>query len=509
MAQFIYINELSYSYPSSPEPLFDTVSIQLQQGWTGVVGANGSGKTTLLKLICGEFEPDNGHITKSGPAYYCPQRTDHEPDQFHKIFNTSDSVVFSVKKTLKLEDSWEMRWNSLSHGERKRCQIATALVLNPAILAVDEPSNHLDRNSKEILFNALRAYKGIGLLVSHDRQLLDELCTHTLFIFPPHIDLRRCNYSAASIEIERENQEQIQAFQSAKKEIRKLRRKVSQQRENARGADKKRSKRNISNRDHDAKEKKDIARMTGKDALEGRLHARLKTQLERSERRKEEIEFRKTQALGIFFDADAGRRGFPITIPSHTIALGPGVVLRSPDLMIQYSDRIGMVGGNGSGKSSFLRHFISEVQIEHDRIIYIPQEISADESRRILEKINHLKRDKMALIMAIISRLGSDPEHVLETKLPSPGEVRKLMLAEGLLRNPGLIVMDEPTNHMDLPSLKCIEEALNQCTCALLLVSHDYTFLKNTVSHFWKFLSGSDGKFRIREDTSLDTSHIS
>ena len=509
MAQFMYINDLSYSYPANPEPLFDSVTFQLQQGWTGVVGANGSGKTTLLQLICGELQPDKGHITKSGPAYYCPQRTDHEPRQFHELFNTSSSLVFSVKNRLKLENSWETRWDSLSHGERKRCQIATALVLNPAILAVDEPSNHLDQNSRKILFNALRAYRGIGLLVSHDRQLLDGLCSHSLFIFPPHIDLRRCNYSAASIEIERENQEQIQAFQSAKKEIRKLKRKVSQQREKARGADKKRSKRNISSRDHDAKEKKDMARMTGKDALEGRLHARMKTQLERSERRKEEIEFRKTSELGISFDVDAGRKGFPITIPSHTHALGPDVTLRSPDLMIQYGDRIGITGSNGSGKSSFLRHFISGVQIDRDRIIYIPQEISADESQMILESINQLKSDERALIMAIISRLGSDPEHVLETELPSPGEVRKLMLAEGLLRNPGLIVMDEPTNHMDLPSLKCIEDALNQCACALLLVSHDFTFLTNTVTHFWKFQRINEDRFTITENTVIETSYIS
>ena len=99
--------------------------------------------------------------------------------------------------------------------------------------------------------------------------------------------------------------------------------------------------------------------------------------------------------------------------------------------------------------------------------------------------------------MTIISRLGSEPNHILETTIPSPGEVRKLMLADGIMLNPGIIVMDEPTNHMDLESIECIEQALNECSCAQILVSHDIVFLKNTVNYFWSFEKIKNKEYKI------------
>ena len=112
-----------------------------------------------------------------------------------------------------------------------------------------------------------------------------------------------------------------------------------------------------------------------------------------------------------------------------------------------------------------------------DKVIYIQQEIPIEKSKSIINRIHKYQDNKKGQIMTIISRLGSDPNHVLETIIPTPGEVRKLMLAEGIMMNPGLIIMDEPTNHMDLPSIECIENALKECSCAQLLVSHDFTFL--------------------------------
>jgi ATPase subunit of ABC transporter with duplicated ATPase domains len=106
-------------------------------------------------------------------------------------------------------------------------------------------------------------------------------------------------------------------------------------------------------------------------------------------------------------------------------------------------------------------------------------------------------------MMIIISRLGSDPHRILETEIPSPGEVRKLMLAEGILKNPGIIIMDEPTNHMDLPSIECVEQALIETDCTQLLVSHDRIFLKNTVSGYWLFTENDKNKIRIDSQYEL------
>lgn len=99
--------------------------------------------------------------------------------------------------------------------------------------------------------------------------------------------------------------------------------------------------------------------------------------------------------------------------------------------------------------------------------------------------------------MSIVSRLGSRPESVLQTDMPSPGEARKVMLALGLVREPWLVVTDEPTNHMDLPSIECLESALCDCTCAMLLVSHDRRFLEKVVDVEWRIVEEGDGVFSL------------
>ena len=195
MQNFLYIDKLSFTYENCVSPLFDSLSFQLQQGWTGIVGANGSGKTTLLKLLTGILQPAYGSINFSGDTYYCEQRTDFIPSDFNNLFKTNDKNAFRLINTLQIQEDWLNRWDLLSHGERKRCQIATALYCDPTVLAIDEPSNHLDTSSKEILFNALKSYKGIGILVSHDRRLLDNLCQHTVFLDPSSIEVFKCNYS--------------------------------------------------------------------------------------------------------------------------------------------------------------------------------------------------------------------------------------------------------------------------------------------------------------------------
>jgi ATPase subunit of ABC transporter with duplicated ATPase domains len=499
MLDFIEIHNLSFSYENSQEELFDTLPFQLHRGWTGVVGANGSGKTTLLQLMCGNLKSDSGTYNIPSSAYYCEQRTDYMPSGFEEFLNTTEKAIFRIKTTLQIQDDWKDRWDTLSHGERKRCQIAISLFKNPSLLAIDEPSNHLDHKSKNYLFTALRSYNGIGLLVSHDRELLDNLCRHTLFIFPPHIDVRKCNYSVALAEIERENEHKILRYQIKKQEIKKLKRKFIQHRENAKQAHKLKSKRQLNPKDHDEKSKKDLARLTGKDGVEGKIQRRLKTRLKKSENHLKSIEFKKSTPLGILFNEKKVIKTFPLIIQAKEIGLGKNKRLRSPEICIQYGDKIGIIGDNGCGKSTFLNDLTATINLEQDQIIYIPQEIPIEQSKRIVERIQAYNSEKKGKIMTVISRLGSAPEHVLETTIPTPGEVRKLMLAEGIMLNPSIIIMDEPTNHMDLPSMQCIEKALIECPCAQLLVSHDHIFLNKIVTIWWSFTEMGKDKYSIIE----------
>jgi macrolide transport system ATP-binding/permease protein len=125
------------------------------------------------------------------------------------------------------------------------------------------------------------------------------------------------------------------------------------------------------------------------------------------------------------------------------------------------------------------------LNVPKKHVTYIPQEIDLGRSQRILAQARALADDKLGHLMTIVSRLGSRPHRLLESAEPSPGETRKLLLAIGMTYAPHIIVMDEPTNHMDLPSIECLEQALSDCPCSLVLVSHDKYFLRNLTQKQW------------------------
>lgn len=485
MHSFLYINNLTFSYPNAAEPLFEDVSLQFESGWTGLVGANGGGKSTLLKLIHGELTPDRGDIISPGVVHVAEQRMQDQPQGFRDFLFNFEKQTIKIRNQLHIQEEWLDRWETLSFGERKRCQVGVALAAQPAILLLDEPSNHLDHFSKTVLLESLQQFKGIGLLVSHDRELLDTLCTHTVFLEPPHVESFACPFSQAFEERQREQQRLIHQRETIKREVKKLKRRAQQQRQKATTADKQRSKRGLDRKDHDAKAKLDAARLTGKDAVAGRLYQRAQQQLQRAEDRQNSINIKKQYTLGIQYDSQSSHK-FPLTIPAGDLKMG-NATLRIHELSLMAGEKIGLIGDNGAGKSTFISHLVKILPLSSDEIIYIPQEISHDSAETILQRIQNKTDADKGDIMTIIRRLGSEPERVLQTTMPSPGEVRKLMLAEGLQKNPALIIMDEPTNHMDLPSIQCVEEALIECGCALLLVSHDFIFLQHIVSYFGNF----------------------
>ena len=158
------------------------------------------------------------------------------------------------------------------------------------------------------------------------------------------------------------------------------------------------------------------------------------------------------------------------------------------------TDRVALVGPNGAGKSTLLAHLLRGLTLPEDKLVYIPQEIDRDESRAVIERVRASGREELGRILTVVSHLGSDPRRLLDTALPSPGEVRKLLLAEGVARVPHLIVLDEPTNHLDLPSIESLEAALLECPCGLLLVSHDERFLERTTNVRWE-IEGADGDY--------------
>ena len=494
---FVKFHHVSFAYDTATQALFKDLTLHLSSGWTGVVGSNGTGKTTLLKLATGQLEPSQGSVERPWQAVYCAQRTDVPPEQFDKFLGSLDKTANIIKGQLEIGEDWARRWETLSHGERKRAQIGVALWLEPNLLAIDEPTNHVDANARKLLKITLFLFKGVGLLVSHDRDWLDSLCTQCLFIDPPQVIIRKGGYTKGR-QILAEEQTAVQKQRAIKKKVfKKLKREAGKRRDLANQADKKMSKKGIPKKDHAAKGKIDAARVTGKDGVGGKLLRQLDGRLSHAEKELERVKVKKDYAMGIWLSGALSNRNTLLDLPEGSIVMGNHKYLNFPKLLIKPDNRIGITGQNGAGKSTLLQYIISHLNVPSANITYVPQEIDLSRSREILNQAQELPSDQKGHLMTIVSRLGSRPQRLLESISPSPGETRKLLLAVGMTKDPHIVIMDEPTNHMDLPSIECLEGALSNCPCCLVLISHDETFLGKLTRQRWRISKKEKGAFSL------------
>lgn len=486
--EYLKFQDVTFTYESAAEPLFRGTSMHLPSGWTGIVGANGSGKSTFLKLAVGLIKPDAGVVIAPPRSVYCPQRTDYPPEQFAELLDSDSKKAALIRERLGVETEWLERWPTLSHGERKRVQIAVALWLEPDVLAIDEPTNHVDAEARNVLIMALQKFQGVGLLVSHDRYLLDTLCSRCIFIETPYIAVRPGGYSKG-IDIATAEREAIRReFSEKKRAYMKLKREAGRRCELSNQKQSKLSKKGISRHDHDAKAKIDAARLSGKDALGGKLLRQLEGRLHHLKAELDDFQITKQPRLGIWLPGSISHRKSLLNLPPHKIPLGEHKELACPMLVLFPTDRIALTGANGSGKSTLVRMLLQHFNVPPEHITYVPQEIDLQQCRDILAEVQQLPHEQLGHLMTIVSRLGSRPDRLLESTEPSPGETRKLLLALGMTRKPHIIIMDEPTNHMDLRSIECLEDALADCPCSLLLVSHDQNFLGKLTKAEWRIL---------------------
>ncbi len=484
--QFIEFQSVSFVYESQSEPTISQLTLQFSTGWTGFVGANGVGKSTLLQLATGLLKPTSGVIHFPPNAIYCQQRTDFMPDPFRQFIEDSDREAFVLKGKLGIEDDWDIRWQSLSHGERKRAQLGTALWLQPDLLAVDEPTNHLDKDAHDTLLAALGSFRGIGMIVSHDKDVMDNLCNQCLFIDPPDFNIYPGNFSQGWEQVKRESKNLEKQEQLARKEQKRLEREVAKRRTESAKADRERSKRGIDKKDHDAKAKKNLARVTGKDAVAGKLLNQLTGRSKQAKEKLDVLSVKKTYETGIWQPGERSSRDTLFSMPPGQITLGEGKVLNYPKLEMKPADRIALVGMNGTGKSTLIQKIISSLTLSKERITYLPQEIDKSKSVQLLAEVKKLSSDHLGFVMTFVNRLGTRPPRLLESITPSPGEIRKIMLALGAANDPHLMILDEPTNHLDLVSVECLKDSLLAYPAGLLLVSHDVSFLKELTEIRWQ-----------------------
>jgi macrolide transport system ATP-binding/permease protein len=482
----LLLSQITFSYDALLKPLFTGVTVDFPQGWTGIVGPNGAGKTTLLRLACGELLPQTGSVRAPGPVLYCAQRTDEPPAGFGEFLGAEESEACALRGRLRIDPAWLTRWETLSHGERKRAQIAVALWKAPAGLALDEPANHIDADARALLAAALKGFHGVGLLVSHDRELLDLLCGQCLFVAPPGAVLRKGNYTRASAQAARETATAQERREQARRKLNRLKTAAVTRRQAAEQSSKRLSKRGLRPGDHDARRKIDQARVSGKDTHAGQLFRQLNGRIRQAEAELQAARVPKETRLGIWVEGERSRRDVLFRLPAGEIPLGTDRRLEVPELWMRPDDRVAVKGPNGSGKSTLIRAILERLDLPAERVTYVPQEIDLSASASIMRSLGTLSEEKRGHVLAVVSRLGSRPERVVQTEEPSPGEVRKILLGLGIACRPHLIIMDEPTNHLDLPAIECLEDALAGCPCGLLLVSHDFRFLGRLTRAEWR-----------------------
>ena len=492
---FVALRNVSFAYDSASTPLFKAASAHFPQGFTGIIGSNGSGKTTLLRLLTGELQPSQGSVEGVAEAICCGQRTDQPPVTLDNFLKDWDSEACELRSRLKITEDFGLRWNTLSHGERKRAQIAHALWQNPSVLALDEPTNHIDGEARELLLDRLKQYRGVGLLVSHDRDFLDELCTQCLWLDPPHVQVFHGGYSTALEERKTQRNKAVSEREQLLLVDKKFKRARDKQRAKASKEHAVRSKRGLARNDSDARDKIDRARVS--DGKAGKALRQLSGRSAQNQTKLDAVHISKEHETGIWLPSAKSPRKWLLQLEAGSMALGARL-LHWPNLSVAAADRIAFVGNNGAGKSSLVCHAMASLNVPPDKVVYLPQEISTVAARDMLREVRQMPRAELGHVMNIVSRLGSRPGRLVESEQPSPGEVRKLMLARGMSQAPYVIVMDEPTNHLDLPSIEALESALKECPCALILVSHDMRFVDSVGAQRWEVEVDESGDSHVQ-----------
>lgn len=486
-----------YSYPGTSAWALEDVSAAFPQGWTGVVGANGAGKSTVARVACGLLAPQRGSVAPTGlAASYCEQQVLEAPEGAEDFACDYGRDASALRRRLGIGDDWAWRFDTLSAGERKRLQIACALAARPDLLVVDEPTNFLDASSRGQVMEALAGYRGVGLLVSHDRELLDALAERCLFMDGGRAVMRPGGYSAGRAQEELERQSAQARRAQAKRELARLERERQARAEAASRASSSRSLRGADPRDHDAREKRARYVVSGQDGRRGRLAAAMDARVDAAGQAVDEASVAKRYEGDVWLSAEPSPRKAVLRSPAAAADMGEGRRLVVPDLAVGAADHIGVVGDNGAGKTTLVRLLLGRVP-EGLRVLYVPQEAGEGEARALLAEARGLPPDERGRALSIVAQLGSDPDALMQGDLTSPGELRKLMLAVGMLGSPELVVMDEPTNHLDILSIEALQRVLAACPCALVLVSHDAPFLAATTSVTWRVERGADGTSRV------------
>ncbi|MCM3693936.1 ribosomal protection-like ABC-F family protein [Neobacillus niacini] len=490
----------------------------------GIIGANGSGKSTILKLIAGieQMHYYPGYPQTSSPGYdeglinlprgaskaYLEQSPVYpkglkvidvlqlafeeidiieiqmrqleeqmktlEDTALEKALNKYSDLVqlFEVKGGYERDEKLgrvctglnfaetflNKEFNLLSGGEKTTVVLGKLLTHNPDILLLDEPTNHLDMDAIEWLEGYLRNYKGIVIIVSHDRYFLDNVATKIVEIEDMESISYKGNYSAFVSQKEENMRIQYEHFREQQKKINNMEKTVTSLRDWAMRADNNKFFRRA---------------------------ASIQKKLDKMERIDKPVFDRRNMRL----DFKEGQRSGNETIKAIGLSkrYQNKLIFKDSDLMVHYGERVGLVGPNGSGKTTFLKMLVGEEQPDNGVVqlganvmaAYLPQKITFnDEELTVLEAFREdisILEGKAREYLSKFMFYKKSP--FTKVKHLSGGERIRLKLAMLLYHDINLLILDEPTNHLDIDSIETLEEALDDFKGTIFFISHDRFFI--------------------------------
>jgi len=477
----------------------------------GLIGLNGRGKSTLLKLINGDLRPDSGTISKSNDCTIGFLNQDLLSYQTEDTILTVAMEAFKevvdmerqietiihkleteysdalVEKLAKIQEKYDhlggyslqskaeevlegigfstkdlhRPLKEFSGGWRMRVMLAKLLLEKPALLMLDEPTNHLDLPSIEWVEDYLRNYEGAVIIVSHDRQFLDNVITKTVEVTRQQLITYEGNYSFYLKEKELREEIQQNAFENQQAKIRQAERFIERFKAKASKARQVKSK------------EKAIARMDLVEEVESDVAA---------------VNFRFT------FNQQPGR--FIVTLNTISKAYGDLEILKNTSATIERGDKIALIGANGKGKSTLLRILAGTEPVEGERTIgynviqgfYAQHQLEAlHVENEVLEELKQAGSGKteQQLRNVLGCFLFSDEDQFKKIKVLSGGEKSRVALAKTLISEANFLLLDEPTNHLDFISENILIQALQQYAGTFVVVSHNRYFISQVANKIW------------------------
>ncbi len=515
----IIISDLSYHYPNQ-HSLFEGLNFSIEkQSKVSIVGHNGTGKSTLLRLMAGLLQPAGGSIMVSSASYYIPQHTGMLNKSVAEILQVSDKLATLdaiIKGSVSqsdydiLGDDWEIEsrcmaalshWNlahiktdmpvdNLSGGEKTKVFLAGLTIHSPEIILLDEPSNHLDRTSRDLLYQYIEQSKATIVVVSHDITLLDQLRT-TYELSEKGIRLYGGNYSFYKEQKEIEVNALNESIHTEEKTLRLARKQAQEVKQ-------RQERRTASQGEKNKMQVPRIMRNTLRNAAENTAsklkekHSELigSSQSKLSELRRQQEQLK---TLKIDFDNTTLYAG-KLLIEARQInfAYHQGAELwQTPlDFKLYSNDRVHILGDNGTGKTSFARLLTGSLIPSSGQVnradfnrIYLDQNYTPIDLdctiQQLAEKYNLQQLAEHEVKLRLNRFLFPSDTWDKNCKGLSGGEKMRLYLCCLMISNqtPDLIVLDEPTNNLDISSLQILIQTIKNYKGSLLVISHDKHFV--------------------------------